>query len=158
MNKPVYAKSKYVRRPARKLRLVVDMIRGKKAIDALDILKFSSKDAALDVYKVVYSAISNAVSNHSMNKKDLQIVQAYVDEAPTFKRGIAVSRGRYHQILKRNSHIIIGVDDNPLVKTNTEVKASKAEISKKASEVKKVEKIKTLKKTEKVTNSKVKKK
>lgn len=154
MDKKVIAKSKYVRRTPRKLRLIVDMIRGKKADEALSILKFSPKDGAHDVYKTVHSAISNAVFNHSMDKKLLTIVEAYVNEAPTFKRGQAVSRGRYHEILKRNSHIIITVSDNsPVVKqtkNDTAQKVKKAESTKK--ETKKVTVKKTVEKKPKVAN------
>lgn len=105
----VYAKTKYVKSTARKTRLVLDLVRGKSVNDALDILEFTTKGVATDVQKTVKSAMSNAVNNHGWDKKNLVISEAFVDEAPTFKRGLAVARGRYHQILKRNSHITIGV-------------------------------------------------
>ena len=107
--KTVYAKTKYVKSSARKARLVLDLVRGKEVMNALDILKFTNKAAAEDVTKVVKSAMSNAVNNESWDKKKLVISEAFIDEAPTFKRGLAVARGRYHQILKRNCHITIGV-------------------------------------------------
>jgi len=105
----IYAKTKYVKSTPRKTRLVLDLVRGKKALEALEILEFTNKGAALDVAKVVKSAMSNAVNNESWDKKKIIISEAFVDEAPTFKRGLAVSRGRYHQILKRNCHITVGV-------------------------------------------------
>lgn len=105
----VYAKTKYVKSTPRKTRLVLDLVRGKSVLDALDILEFTNKGAALDVAKVVKSAMSNAVTNQGWDKKNIVISEAFVDEAPTFKRGLAVARGRYHQILKRNCHITIGV-------------------------------------------------
>lgn len=107
--KTVYAKTKYVKSSARKTRLVLDLVRGKDPLKALDILKFTNKAVAEDVSKVVNSAIHNAVHNNSWDKKKLVISEAFVNEAPTFKRGMAVARGRYHQILKRNCHITIGV-------------------------------------------------
>lgn len=107
--KTVYAKTKYANFSARKGRLVLDLIRGKEVMHALDVLKFTNKDAAHDVAKVVKSAMSNAVTNESWDKKKLVISEAYIDEAPTFKRGLAVARGRYHKILKRNCHITVGV-------------------------------------------------
>lgn len=112
MNKVVYAKTYYVRRSPRKTRLVLDMIRGMSAVEALDTLKFVNKGAAADVGKTLKSAIANAEHNDKFDKKTLFVLEAFVNEAPTFKRGRAVSKGRYHQILKRNSHIIIGVGQN----------------------------------------------
>ncbi len=109
MSQIVYAKAKYVRSTARKTRLVIDEIRRKNALATSELLKFTTKRAAQLIRKVLDSAVANAVNNYGMAKKDLVIVEAYVNEAPTFKRGRAVSRGRYHQILKRNAHIIIGV-------------------------------------------------
>ena len=94
----VYAKSKYVRRSPRKVRLVVDMVRGMEVSKALDYLKFTNKAASLDVYKVVKSAMANATFNKEMDKKELVIVDAFVNEAPTYKRGKAVARGRYHRV------------------------------------------------------------
>jgi len=105
-DKEVIAKAKYQRISPRKARLIVDMIRGVKAIDAVEILKFTNKKAALLVKKCLDSAIANAVNNN-LDKNFLVISEARIDEAPMFKRGRAVSRGRYHRILKRNSHIII---------------------------------------------------
>lgn len=105
----VYAKTKYVKSSPRKTRLVVDLVRGKSVTEALDILEYTNKGVAVDVQKVVKSAMSNAMNNLGWDKKKMVISEAFVDEAPTFKRGLAVARGRYHQILKRNSHITIGV-------------------------------------------------
>jgi large subunit ribosomal protein L22 len=108
-NTIVYAKIKYVDKTARKVRLVVDLIRGKKALESMDLVRFTNKAASIDVYKALKSAMANAVNNHGMNKDDLIVSRAFVDDAPVFKRGKAVSRGRYHKILKRNCHITIGV-------------------------------------------------
>lgn len=105
----VYAKIKYIKTTPRKTRLVLDLVRGKLVLDALDILEFTNKGVANEVAKVVKSAMSNATNNKGWDKKNLVISEAFVNEAPTFKRGLAVARGRYHKILKRNSHIIVGV-------------------------------------------------
>jgi large subunit ribosomal protein L22 len=154
MNKTVYAKTKYVRSTPRKTRLVVDMIRGKNAVDAYNIVRFANKRAAELVAKTLKSAMANAEHNHGMDRNNLVVSQAFVNEAPTFKRGRAVSKGRYHQILKRNSHIIIGLSEKvvkadakaePVKKTAADKKAGK--------EVKKAEK-KTKTKTAKKINSK----
>lgn len=108
----------------------MDEIRRKNALSTSELLKFTSKRAAQLIQKVLDSAIANAVNNYGMAKKDLVIVEAYVNEAPTFKRGRAVSRGRYHQILKRNSHIIIGVSNDANAKSviaKKETKQQKAD-------------------------------
>lgn len=109
--KKVYAKSKYIRRSPQKVRLVIDTIRGQKALFASEMLQFLNKGAARPVRKTLESAIANAIENEDMDKEQLTVVEARVDEAPIFKRGRAVSKGRYHKILKRNSHIIIAVSD-----------------------------------------------
>lgn len=145
MKKTVLSKSKYVRTTARKARLVVDMIRGYKAADAVEVLRYTNKAAAVPVRKTLESAIANAENNFDMNKANLIIVEARVDEAPTYKRGIAVSRGRYHQILKRNCHIVIGVSeegtDSPKTDTvKAEVKSEKVENTEEKKETKKVTK------------------
>jgi len=138
MNKDlIYSTSKYVRVAPQKVRLVVAMVRGKNAIYAAEMLQFVNKKAALPVRKTIESAIANAENNYNLDKKELVIVEARVDEAPMFKRGRAVSKGRYHQILKRNSHITIGV-------SRSEVKEEKA--------VKKVEEKEV--KSENITKSK----
>lgn len=93
----------------RKIRLVVDMIRGMNAQEALETLKFVNKAAAKPVYKAVKAVVADAENNFDKDPETLAIVEARVDEAPTLKRGRAVSRGRYHRILKRASHIVIGV-------------------------------------------------
>jgi len=105
----VYAKAKYVKSTARKARLVLDLVRGKQVSNAADILKFTNKSVAVDIAKVLNSAVYNATVNKAWDKKKLIVSEAFIDEAPTFKRGLAVARGRYHQILKRNCHITIGV-------------------------------------------------
>jgi large subunit ribosomal protein L22 len=105
----VYAHEKYIPISAQKARLVVDLIREQNALEAVSKLRFLKKKAALVIKKAIESAVANAVHNFEMDKKRLVIVEAFVDEAPTFKRGRAGSRGRYKKILKRNCHITIGV-------------------------------------------------
>ena len=91
----------------RKVRLVVDMIRGKKVEEALTILKFASTPSARVVAKAVKSAAANAESNFEMSPSDLKIVSIFADEARTLKRHRPRARGRVSPILKRSSHITV---------------------------------------------------
>ena len=91
----------------RKVRLLVDMIRGKKVDTALTMLKFAPTPTARVVAKVVKSAAANAENNFQMSPSELKIVSIYVDEARTMKRFRPVARGRAHSILKRSSHITV---------------------------------------------------
>lgn len=93
----------------RKVRLIIDMVRGKGAGDALTILKFIPTPIALIVAKVVKSAVANAENNYQMSSSDLVILRAFADEARTLKRYRSRSRGRVSPILKRSSHITIVV-------------------------------------------------
>jgi large subunit ribosomal protein L22 len=97
---------------AQKVRLVAGLIRGKSASQAKDILKYTNKMAAKEVLKTLNSAIANCVHNDNFDKNNLMVSVVCVDEATTYKRGKAVARGRYHQILKRNCHIKIGLTDS----------------------------------------------
>lgn len=109
MKNVIKSTAKYIRMSPRKVRLVIDLIRDMNAAEALETLNFVNKAAAKPVYKTLKSAVSDAENNFDKDVEKLFVVEARVDEAPTLKRGRAVSRGRYHQILKRASHIVIGV-------------------------------------------------
>jgi len=91
----------------RKVRPLVDMIRGKKVDNALTMLRFAPTPTARVVAKVVKSAAANAENNFQMSPSDLKIVSIYVDEARTMKRFRPRSRGRVSPILKRSSHITV---------------------------------------------------
>ena len=95
----------------RKVRPLVDMVRGKKVDDALTILKFASKPAARVVAKVVKSAAANAENNFQMSPQDLRIVNIFANEGRTMKRYRPRARGRVSPILKRSSHITVIVGD-----------------------------------------------
>jgi len=96
----------------RKVRLVVDLVRGKRVEEALAILKFTAKAAALPVAKVVASAAANAENNYSLSRRDLVIATITADEARSLKRGRARARGHYDRIVKRASHITVVVSDD----------------------------------------------
>jgi large subunit ribosomal protein L22 len=95
---------------ARKVRLIVDLIRGRDVQDALNILKFTPNRAAPMISKVLTSAIANA-NEAEANVERLFVSEARVDEGPTMKRFRPKDRGRAHPILKRTSHIVVAVDE-----------------------------------------------
>ena len=105
----VRATAKYVRVAPRKARLVVDQIRNKSVEQALELLQFNNRTAAVPVAKVVNSAVANAENNHGMRGADLVIAKAYVDEGPTLKRFRPRAKGSASRINKRTSHITVVV-------------------------------------------------
>ena len=96
-----------VRISPQKARLVADQVRGLPVARALDLLKFSDKKAAEIIYKVVYSATSNAENNSGADVDELKISSIMVDEGPILKRFMARAKGRGTRILKRTSHITV---------------------------------------------------
>jgi large subunit ribosomal protein L22 len=107
------AEAKYVRLSARKARLVLDHIRGRSVPEARTILAFTSRAAAVDIEKVLRSAVANAESAHGLDGDELVILAAYADEGPTLKRWRARARGRVNRIRKRTCHITLIVSENP---------------------------------------------
>ena len=98
-----------IRGSAQKLGLIAALIRGKKAEDALNILKFSTKGMADDVRKVLASAIANAENNHNLDVDSLVVAEASVGKALTMKRFMARGRGKSSQIIKPFSRLRIVV-------------------------------------------------
>jgi large subunit ribosomal protein L22 len=96
---------------AQKIRLLVDMVRGKKVDDALNILKYAPSPLARVVAKAVKSAVANAENNFQMTPADLKIVNIYADGAKSMKRFRPRARGRANTIIKRSSHITVVVDE-----------------------------------------------
>ena len=105
------AVAKYVRVAPRKVRVVMDLIRGKNVTEALAILKFTPKVGADVIEKVLKSAVANAENNFDMNVDKLYVSSAFVDQGPTLKRIHPRSRGQAFKILKRTSHVTIVVDE-----------------------------------------------
>ena len=93
--------------PASKVRPLVDMVRGKKVEEALNLLRFTPTPKAKLVAKVVRSAAANAENNFQMDPADLKVVKIYVDEARSMRRFKARSRGRASPIRKNSSHITV---------------------------------------------------
>ena len=98
------AHAKYVRISSRKVKIVIDLIRGKNVDDALAILKYTPKAASPVVYKLLSSAIAK------MARKSLYVAEVDANPGPTLKRYVARSRGSASPILKRTSHISVVLD------------------------------------------------
>ncbi|MFN8047822.1 MAG: 50S ribosomal protein L22 [Ancrocorticia sp.] len=110
------AQARYLRVTPQKARRVVDVIRGKRALEAVDVLRYAPQGAAEPVLKIVESAIANAryaaeQAGERFNEEDLYIQAAYADEGPTMKRIQPRAQGRANRILKRTSHITVVVGD-----------------------------------------------
>ena len=105
------AVAKYVRIAPRKVRVVMDLIRGKNVAEAFAILKFTPKAGSEVLTKVLKSAVANAENNFDMDTDRLYVKTAFVGEGPTLKRIHPRSRGQAFKILKRTSHITIIVDE-----------------------------------------------
>ncbi len=101
------AHARYVRIAPRKVRIVINLVRGKPVKEALDILKFVPKRASRVVEKLIRSAVANATHNHEMDEARLFIEQAYVNEGPVMKRVRPEMRGQAFPILKRMSHVTV---------------------------------------------------
>ncbi len=114
---------RYIRTSPRKIRLVVDLIRGKRVSEAFGILKFTNKLATKEVEQVLRSAISNLENLKDRGKvdpEDVIIKQAYVDQSVTLKRILPAPMGRAYRIRKRMAHITIVVEELPKkIKTTT---------------------------------------
>ena len=92
---------------AQKVRLVVDLVRGKSANEALEILRFVNKGGALPVRKLVASAVANAEENFGVSRDDLVVAKITADEAPTRKWRRFGARGRFKPLLRRSSHVTV---------------------------------------------------
>ena len=105
------AVEKFIRISPRKLRYVADAIRTKRVDDAVDLLTFTTKKAALIIKKAVQSAAANATENHKMNEDDLVVEKIFINEGPILKRFRPRARGRATRIRKRTSHLTVIVSD-----------------------------------------------
>jgi len=98
---------KYAKMSPRKVRYVIDLVRGKSVIDALEILRVTNKRASEMIGKVIRAAVASADENSEVNIDKLYVAVATVGEGPTRKWHRPRSRGMMNQILKRTSHITI---------------------------------------------------
>ena len=106
------AVAKYIRISPQKVRLVADLVRGKKVEDALNILMFTPKGSAPVIAKLLKSAVANAGQKEGVDVDTLVVKRITVDEGPTMKRFRARAMGRGTRILKRMSHISITVEED----------------------------------------------
>ena len=103
----VRAQAKWVRMSPRKARLVLDHIRGRSVPEARTILAFTQRAAAIEIEKVLRSAVANAEANHGLDGDELLVQAAYADEGPTLKRWRPRARGRANRIRKRTCHVTL---------------------------------------------------
>lgn len=99
------ASVKYARISSRKVKIVLDLIKGKGIDEAYGIINNTPKAASELLYKLLKSAESNAVNNNNLNRDELVIVEAYANQGPTLKRIMPRAQGRANRIRKRTSHV-----------------------------------------------------
>ncbi|MFH0913834.1 MAG: 50S ribosomal protein L22 [Chloroflexota bacterium] len=107
----VRAISKNIGISDRKMRAVVDLVRGKRVEEALNLLRFTPTPIARVVAKTVKSAAANAENNYHLSPAELRIIHITASKAPTLKRFRARARGRANRILKRSSHLTVVVSE-----------------------------------------------
>ncbi|GAB3446535.1 50S ribosomal protein L22 [Actinophytocola sediminis] len=107
------ARARYVRATPMKVRRVVELIKGRSADEALNVLRYSPQAASEPVAKVLASAVANAENNLDLDPETLWVTAAYVDEGPTLKRFRPRAQGRAYRIRKRTSHITVEVESRP---------------------------------------------
>ncbi|MBA4379109.1 MAG: 50S ribosomal protein L22 [Anaerolinea sp.] len=103
----IRAQLKFLSISAQKVRLVIDVVRGKDANSALEVLRFMPQRAAEPVSKLLASAVANAEENFGVSRDDLYVEKIFADEAPTRKWRRFGARGRFKPILRRSSHVTV---------------------------------------------------
>jgi large subunit ribosomal protein L22 len=107
MTHDIRAQLRFLTISAQKVRLVVDLVRGKNAVQAMEILRFAPQNAALPVGKLLASAVANAEENFGVSRDDLFVATIFADEAPTRKWRRFGARGRFKPVLRRSSHVTV---------------------------------------------------
>lgn len=105
------AVAKYIRISASKVKIVIDLVRGKSVAEAKAILLNTPKAASAPVTKLIDSAVANAENNLDLTKDNLFVAEIYADQGPTLKRYRPAARGRAMRIFKRTSHITVILDE-----------------------------------------------
>jgi len=111
MSQQAKAHVRNIRIPARKVRLVLDLIRGKQVGDAIAILRHTPRSASPVLEKLLNSAVANAEHNYQLDVNKLVVSEAFANEGPTMKRFQPRSQGRAFSIFKRTSHITLVVSE-----------------------------------------------
>ena len=106
------AKQTNIQMPARKLRRVINEVRGKSVLEAARILKFMPYFAARVVEQNLIAAIANASEKFGASASDLKVSEIYADESKTYKRGKPRAQGRIYRRLKRTSHLTVKLSSN----------------------------------------------
>ncbi|MBI4653281.1 50S ribosomal protein L22 [Candidatus Kuenenbacteria bacterium] len=138
--KKIIAKAKYVRISPKKIRLVINVIRGLDVIEAENQLKFISKKSCHPVLKLLNSAIANAKHDFDFKKENLYIKEVTVNQGPTLDRWMPRAFGRAAPIRKRTSHVTIILDQKE--------KTGKEQVTKKSQKEEKKNKVEILSKAE----------
>lgn len=128
MEKTYSATQKYIQMTPRKLRLVADAVRKMNPVNAMEVLPYSARYAAEPLMKTIKTAVSNA-KHEGADETKLVFEEIQITQGPALKRGIAVSRGQWHPIKKRMSHIRVVVKEGKVVSA---VKTQKVEEQKEA--------------------------
>jgi large subunit ribosomal protein L22 len=103
----IRAYARHVQISPQKVRLVINLVRGKDVLKALDILRFETNKAAQPVSKVIASAMANAEENFGISRDDLVIYRIFADQGPTRRWRRFGARGRFKPWLRRSSHITV---------------------------------------------------
>jgi large subunit ribosomal protein L22 len=103
----IRAHARHIQISSQKVRLVINMVRGKDVLEALDTLKFVTNQAARPVSKVIASAVANAEENFGVSRDDLYIHSIFADEGPTRRWRQFGARGRFKPWLRRSSHVTV---------------------------------------------------
>ena len=107
MSDDIRAQANYIPFSPQKVRLVIDLVRGKDITEALDLLRFVQNKAALPVSKALASAMANAEENFGVSRDDLYVYKIHADTAPSRRWRRFGSRGRFKPIIRRASHITV---------------------------------------------------
>ncbi|MCT2587268.1 50S ribosomal protein L22 [Actinophytocola gossypii] len=127
------ARARYVRATPMKVRRVVELIKGRSADEALNVLRYAPQSASEPVAKVLASAMANAENNLDLDPETLWVSAAYVDEGPTLKRFRPRAQGRAYRIRKRTSHITVEVESRPKPEPKKAAKGRKPSAKRSAS-------------------------
>jgi len=120
-----------LRTAPRKVRLVADLVRGKKVAEAQAILLFTTNKSARSILKLLNSAIATAKNDLHLDESTLYISAITVDEGPKLKRWHPMSRGRAYPIIKRSAHIILTLNElNSVVKEEPKTTEKKPVVKK----------------------------